>query len=209
VLYQDSLAEIIERSQRLLRPASTTAIIGHGDAHNGNIFVDNEFSELKMFDPAFAGKHDPLLDLTKPLFHNVFARWMYFPEQVAKEIELEFSIKGKEIEIIHNFMPSSLRLAHLNSRVQKVLHPTLDLLKQKASLREDWIAYLRSSLFCCPFLTVNLFAEYKPNGTLAERYPLSIKLLGLLIAISFGSLTYERENELSILIDSIFQSKPQ
>src|SRR5579885_2170520 len=78
--YDCSLNDVIEQARRRLKPESGISIIGHGDAHNGNIFVAGEpgAEELKllMFDPAFAGRHDPILDLTKPLFHNIFARWM-------------------------------------------------------------------------------------------------------------------------------------
>lgn len=204
VLYHDTIADIVERSRRLLKAIASPSIIGHGDAHNGNIFVDPDHSELKMFDPAFAGKHDPLLDIIKPLFHNIFARWMYFPEQVSREIHLEFQIHQSEIKVNHNFFPSSLRLQFLKSRLQNVLLPTLDLLKSKGCLHDEWTAYMRSALFCCPFLTVNLLAEYKQEGTLSERYPLLIKILGLALAVSFGSLSHESESELSRLIDGIF-----
>lgn len=247
VRYDDTLAQIVERSRTLLSSPPDLVVIGHGDAHNGNIFVDLEQGALQMFDPAFAGWHHPLLDLTKPLFHNIFARWMYFPEQVKNEFSLSCSIGKDEVVIEHDFFPSQLRLAHFEAKKEQLLVPTMRLLRESAPRgaspannaargtspannaagglssannaaggtapadsyqghgRGRWVEYLRSSLFCCPFLTVNLFAPQVPDGTLSERYSLPIKLLGLSMAVSFGSLTHSGEDRLSSMIDNIFE----
>ncbi|MCA9906172.1 MAG: hypothetical protein KC547_20095, partial [Anaerolineae bacterium] len=73
--YDLSLDDIIGRAAQLLSPAQPgPSVVGHGDAHNGNLFYHadgNGQAHLTYFDPAFAGRHHPLLDLTKPLFHNV------------------------------------------------------------------------------------------------------------------------------------------
>lgn len=206
VEYGDSLSTIIDRSRKILRPAGCDAAIGHGDAHNGNIFVDGENEQLLMFDPAFAGAHDPILDLTKPLFHNVFARWMYYPEQVANEITVETRISGSTIEVKHNFHPSDLRLQFLRSRKTNVLRPSVEMLTGSgAPVAHDWRSYLRSSLFCCPFLTINLLASPGAGGSLAERYPLSIKVLALSMAVELGSLSHTNANPFSDLIDDLLE----
>jgi hypothetical protein len=184
-----TLEELIDVSRDALRPTGGAAVIGHGDAHNGNVFVDNN-ERLLFFDPAFAGVHSPLLDMVKPMFHNVFARWMYYPEQVSGEFELSYKIEGDRMIVNHSYQPSALRLAFLASRQHNLLDPTVALLKEKELLLQNWEQVIRSALFCCPFLTVNLFAPYVANGTLAERYPLAVKLLGLAMAVWLGS---ERE----------------
>lgn len=201
VEYSQSLNDIIERSRTLLKPTKAPVVPGHGDAHNGNIFVDLEHGKFYMFDPAFAGKHHPLLDLTKPLFHNVFARWMYYPDQVLEEFNLEFKIHDNRINIEHDFRPSSLRLAHLKSRVENVLRPTVALLKENGSLDDSWRSFVRSALFCCPFLTVNLFSDYVANGTLAERYKPPVKLLGLAMALELGATEHKGASVLTDIID--------
>lgn len=193
VSYQTSLAEIIDKSRRILDPqlaAQTTTVTGHADAHNGNVFAELNIKtpRLWLFDPAFAGRHHPILDLVKPLFHNHFARWMYFPEELSSEIELEYKISSDCIEIEHSFQPSSLRLQMLELKVEHLLKPVFELLQEEAGLqREELLSMLRAALFCCPFLTVNLFAEKNPCGTLAERYDEKIKLLGLSQAVSLAS----------------------
>ncbi|MBX9691788.1 MAG: aminoglycoside phosphotransferase family protein [Cyanobacteria bacterium] len=207
VRHHQTLGEIIERSRELLAPQAGPSVVGHGDAHNGNVFVDwsRESNCFSFFDPAFAGRHDPLLDLVKPMFHNVFARWMYYPEEVNREFELKASIAEDEIRIEHNFLPSKIRLDFLESRRENVLEPLLDLLENRGQLRADWQDYLRSALFCCPFLTVNLFAPSIPNGTLSERYSPPIKLLGLATAVQFGSTSQPGTSVLGDAISSIFQ----
>lgn len=203
VQYSQTLNEIIERSKDSLRPRAGATVPGHGDAHNGNIFVDLEGPKFYMFDPAFAGKHHPILDLTKPLFHNVFARWMYYPDQVLNEFSIDYSLRENAIHIQHNYAPSKLRLAHLKSRVDNVLRPTIAMLKENGMLDNDWKEVLRAALFCCPFLTVNLLANYVPNGTLSERYKPAIKLLGLSMAMEFGATTRTGSNQLTEIIDEV------
>jgi hypothetical protein len=67
-------------------------------------------------------------------------------------------------------------------------------------LSDSWREYLRAALFCCPFLTVNLFAAPVSNGTLSERYPLKIKLLGLAMAVELGAAPDSGTNKLSATI---------
>ena len=201
--YSQTLNHLIERSRNLLEPRQALVIPGHGDAHNGNIFVDLDKPKFYMFDPAFAGKHHPLLDLTKPLFHNIFARWMYFPDQVVSEFTLDYSVRGSNIDIEHNFRPTALRLAHLKTRVENVLRPTVALLKKHDALDDSWRSFVRSALFCCPFLTVNLLSEYVANGTLSERYQAPIKLLGLSMAVELGATEHEGANSFTDIIDEV------
>lgn len=201
VEYSQSLNEIINRSRDMLKPGKAPVVPGHGDAHNGNIFVDLEQRKFYMFDPAFAGKHHPLLDLTKPLFHNIFARWMYYPDQVLQEFQLDFTIRDNRISIEHDFKPSALRLAHLKTRVENVLRPTVELLKNNGALDASWRSFVRSALFCCPFLTVNLFSDYVANGTLSERYKPPVKLLGLAMAIELGATEHKGSSILTDIID--------
>ncbi len=204
VEYVDTLGQIIEQSRAMLVPQAGPTAIGHGDAHNGNVFVDVENRKLLMFDPAFAGRHNPLLDITKPLFHNVFARWMYYPEQVLKEFELSYKVTDDQIIIEHSYNPSVLRLQFLQSRIDNVLLPTLHYLQERKLLDDHWRNYLAAALFCCPFLTVNLLAPYVANGSLAQRYEAPIKLLGLCMAVEFSAVARQGKSQLSQIINSIF-----
>ncbi|HET7640211.1 MAG TPA: hypothetical protein VFK47_15905, partial [Ktedonobacteraceae bacterium] len=118
VLQPRTLGELIERAKVVLNPArEALTIIGHGDAHFGNVFLENQIRFL-YFDPAFAGRHTPLLDVIKPLFHNVFATWMYFPHDIAQRLELTVSKQGMTISIEHNYTLPPVREAILQTKVE-------------------------------------------------------------------------------------------
>ncbi|MDZ4768005.1 MAG: hypothetical protein SGJ24_02665 [Chloroflexota bacterium] len=178
--YTDTLDDLIAKAIVLLDPVrSGAAVVGHGDAHNGNVFYCADHAELTYFDPAFAGTHDPLLDLTKPLFHNVFAMWMYHPRWFEERMSLTVSREGQLWRVDHDYVPHPIRTQFLQSKVARVLAPTLALLKMRGLLRPDWHATLKSALLCCPLLTMNL--------TDRARFPESIALLGLAYAVEMGS----------------------
>lgn len=182
--YTDTLTAIIERSIRLLHPSqSGPSVIGHGDAHNGNVFFSAR-RDLTYFDPAFAGRHHPLLDLTKPLFHNVFAMWMYFPQEEREALDIRLERNGNTWTVTHNYGLNPLRRMFLHSKVEHTLIPLVRLLRDQGHLRSDWRSYLKAALFCCPFLTLDL-----------KRFPPEISLLGLTMAVQMGA---ESVNDTSV-----------
>lgn len=174
--YSETLNDIIQRAIHLLNPAQESpSVIGHGDAHNGNVFFKDQ-RELLYFDPAFAGRHHPLLDLTKPLFHNVFAMWMYFPGTEGEKLKISQSSEENYWIVEHNYQVNPVRQMFLSSKVERVLKPILSHLKQQSLLRPDWREFLKAALFCCPFLTLDL-----------TRFPPEISLLGLSMSVQMGS----------------------
>lgn len=196
--YPDTLDDIISRSIQLLNPAQEgPSIIGHGDAHNGNVFLRGrgDRSSMLYFDPAFAGRHHPLLDLTKPLFHNVFAIWMYYPQEVARNLEITIKRSGLEWSIHHNFRIHPIRKMFLTSKVRRTVIPTLRDLKKRGWLREDWRAYLKAALFCCPFLTMNL--------TDRNKFPPVVAMLGLVMAVEMGSESAGVRSRIDNMLDEV------
>jgi hypothetical protein len=185
--YEETLDHLIYKAISVLNPSIQIGltIIGHGDAHNGNVFFNQEKQQLTYFDPAFAGRHSPLLDLTKPLFHNVFAMWMYFPEEEKQKLSIERTFDGNSCRVQHNYGLNTIRQMFLESKVERVLIPTLQLLRSLDSLPHNWRTYLKSALFCCPFLTLDL-----------KRFPPEISLLGLTMAVQMGG---ESQNSKSII----------
>lgn len=139
------LEQVIKCARAQLCPENQPqfTVIGHGDAHNGNLFFTDE--GLKLFDPAYAGRMDPFLDLAKPIFHNTFARWMYFPD------------RGTDLNDFERMF--------LDSKMQNVLRPLIAFLDERGVLPQDWEDRLRAALFCCCFLTVNLLdtSKYSPE----------------------------------------------
>ena len=174
-----TLGGLIEQGKVELHPAQETmTIIGHGDAHFGNVFLENRRDYL-YFDPAFAGRHAPLLDVIKPLNHNVYATWMYFPREVARDLHLEVQISGTIINIVHDYTLAPVRQAILATKLAYLLQPLLAELRKLHALPGNWQEMMQRALMCCPLLTINLL-----DGT---RYPPAITWLGLMHAVLMGN----------------------
>jgi hypothetical protein len=196
--YDESLNQIIDRAIRLLNPSQAdVSVIGHGDAHNGNVFFRKNENppSLLYFDPAFAGKHHPLLDLTKPLFHNVFAMWMYFPKEKKASTKISLSQKEGLWEVNYDYALPEVRMNFFRSKVERVLIPILRDLKAANQLRGNWREYLKAALFCCPFLTMNL--------TDSAKFSPEISLLGLAMAVEMGSESKGEQSLIDATLDEV------
>ncbi len=178
--YERTLGELVERAKEALHPArAATTVIGHGDAHFGNVFLEQGSQSYLYFDPAFAGRHTPLLDVIKPLFHNVFATWMYFPHEVARELHLSVTIRDATLIIEHDYTLTPVRQAILQTKIEHLLIPLVAELRSRDALPGDWLETTRLALMCCPLLTINLLDE--------ERIPASTAWLGLSQAVQMGN----------------------
>ncbi len=202
--FERTLGELVERAKEALHPArAATTVIGHGDAHFGNVFLQQApQGERKgrpyishpghpgapptdtglrylYFDPAFAGRHTPLLDVIKPLFHNVFATWMYFSHDVARELHLSVTIRDATLIIEHDYTLTPVRQAIMQTKIENLLIPLVAELRSNDALPGDWFEMTRLALMCCPLLTINLLDE--------ERLPPSIGWLGLAQAVLVGN----------------------
>ncbi|MEO1164872.1 MAG: hypothetical protein AAFV98_13865, partial [Chloroflexota bacterium] len=200
-VYNETLNDMIQRAIRLLQPAQPdVAIVGHGDAHNGNVFFrkDDTPPSMLYFDPAFAGKHHPLLDLTKPLFHNVFAMWMYFPQDKKASTQISMQQSDTTIKVAYEYALPAVRHMFLDSKIERTLIPILRQLKAKNQLRDDWRAYLKASLFCCPLLTMNLADN--------EKFPPEISLLGLAMSVEMGSESERVRSLIDQKLDEVEQT---
>jgi len=197
-VYSDSLVDILVRASRLLAPYQYhPTVIGHGDAHNGNVFFRSSASQPKLvyFDPAFAGRHHPLLDITKPLFHNVFAMWMYFPEHKNNSSSISLNIQHDHWIVDYSYDIPSIREMFLESKLERVLVPTLIKLKQANMLQPDWKIFLKSALFCCPMLTMNLADN--------SRFQPEISLLGFAMAMEMGAPSTEKRSLIDEKLDYV------
>lgn len=198
--YNTTLKEIIRTATQILDPQSMTySIVGHGDAHNGNVFLrhQHEQHDLLYFDPAFAGRHDPLLDLAKPLFHNVFAMWMYYPQEKAAQTAITWRLENGVAQATYDYLLADVRRLFLDSKVTYTLIPILRLLKQQGHLRTDWKLFLKAALFCCPFLTMNLSDS--------TRFTPSIALLGLCMSVEMGADSLEIRSLLDTVLNTVEQ----
>jgi hypothetical protein len=192
--YDVSLDELVAQATVLLKPGQAgPAIVGHGDAHNGNVFFDAAARLLTYFDPAFAGRHHPLLDLTKPLYHNVLAMWMYFPREKDAITQVNARRNGDTLTVTHNYQIAPIRHMFLASKVSRVLVPTLRLLQARGELHENWRGMLKTALMCCPLLTMNLADE--------TRFPPAISLLGFCHAVEMGAESVGERSLIDTVLD--------
>lgn len=172
VRFEGTLAAAIgEARSRLCPTREGWSVVGHGDAHNGNVFFTP--GGLMYFDPAFGGRHHPLLDLTKPLFHNSLATWMYHPAEVAASLDIRLADDGHTLHVTHSYRPSPVRQMFFASKIERVLRPLLPHLEMA-----DWRGFLKAALMCCPLLTLNLRDR--------TRFPAEIGLLGLCLVAEMG-----------------------
>ena len=174
-----TLGELIERAMTMLNPARALfSVVGHGDAHFGNVFLENGTDYL-YFDPAFAGRHSPLLDVIKPLFHNIFATWMYFPQEIARQYTIAIKVDDTTIVVNHNYVLTPVREAILQTKEEYLLQPLLATLREHNALPDNWLEIMQSALLCCPLLTMNLID--------AERMPSNVGWLGFALAVFMGN----------------------
>lgn len=182
--YAPSLADLIAEAIERLHPSQDApSVIGHGDAHNGNVFYEGE--SLRYFDPAFAGRHHPLLDIVKPIFHNVFAMWMYFREEERARLSITCEVRGATWYVTHDYAINPVRRMFLDSKIHLTLVPLLQTLAERGWLEKDWRRTLKLALMCCPLLTMDL-----------TQFPPKIALLGLAFAIEMGA---ESDNVRSVI----------
>ena len=197
-VYEESIEEIIQRAIRLLDPSvAGISVVGHGDAHNGNVFFqqDTKPPSLLYFDPAFAGQHSPLLDIVKPLFHNVFAMWMYFPQIKRDALQIQKEKRGDTFFIQHDYTLHPVREMFLESKLNHVVIPLFAKLSAVQMLPDNWREYLKAALFCCPFLTMNL--------TDSQKFPPEISLLGLAMSVEMGSESKNKRSKIDQILDHI------
>ena len=178
---QPTLGMLIERGKRVLNPERDFwTVVGHGDAHFGNVFLE-EGKRYLYFDPAFAGRHSPLLDIVKPFFHNVFAMWMYFGLDVARELQISVDLRDGVVYVEHNYDLSPIRQAILETKQKLLLKPLIELMRKCGALPEDWREIVRSALLCCPLLTIDLL----------RRLPVSVCWLGLSQVMQMGTFEFD------------------
>ena len=176
-----TLGDLIERAKVVLNPArAAMTVIGHGDAHFGNVFLEEQTKYL-YFDPAFAGRHSPILDIVKPFFHNVFATWMYFPQEIGRDLQITVALRDESIFVEHNYELTPVRQAILDTKLEYLLKPLIALLRERDALPADWEEIFRLALVCCPLLTVNLLDR--------EKRPAEICWLGLSQVVQMGNFS--------------------
>ena len=173
-----TLNELILEATKVLDPNQESyGAIGHGDAHFGNVFLEDD--AFLYFDPAFAGTHSPLLDIVKPIFHNVFAQWMYFPKDIANNLDFDIAIDDGKIVVDYSNVFPSVRKELYDVKKATLLNSLLSLLLEKGESIVEMKQKIDLALMCCPLLTLNLMDT--------KRFPTEISWLGFALCLQMGN----------------------
>jgi hypothetical protein len=105
--------------------------------------------------------------------------WMYFPQVKRAATQISLRRDGDSWHVQHDYALHPVREMFLRSKVERVLIPMLQTLRQRGWLHEDWRSLLKAALFCCPFLTMSL--------TDGNKFPPEISLLGLAMSVEMGA----------------------
>ncbi|HVO02512.1 MAG TPA: hypothetical protein VMT54_09935 [Candidatus Cybelea sp.] len=191
VTYRESLGALFDASFAELDPRhfGGLGVVGHGDAHNANVWYEESGSvpRLTLFDPAFAGEHVPaLLAEVKPTFHNIFAHpfWLYEPQVAAERFMARVERRADVLAIETDWTLSPLRRAFLDIKAELLWRPLLRAVWVRDGLQEDWRRLLKLALFCCPTLVMNLRAHGTTGA--GSHNPVS-SAIGLAVAVMMGS----------------------
>lgn len=175
-----TFGELLEESRTVLDPANLArhgVVTAHGDDHNANVWLTPE--GLRLFDPAFAGTAIPaLLAQIKATFHNIWAHplWLYDPERAESAWSVAARVDGGELAIDTDWAPGPLREGFLATKTARVWRPLLAELHAREWLPPDWARIVRTALFCCPALVLDLRSRGPKTNT-----------LGLAVAMLMGS----------------------
>jgi hypothetical protein len=139
-----------------------TTYLGHNDAHQGNILIEDKSQEFVLIDCEYADYATAYQDLAKPYYIDYLGTYFfYFPKFMRRHIkELSFKLKGDKIaidfKIEENFIKARAELVKIKLNARKNYLNGNDFLT------------LNEYLLICHLLTKN------PNN-----YPLDLQILFL------------------------------
>lgn len=201
-----SLGELFARAHHRLDPrnlADAGGIVAHGDAHNANVWVERgaDGDRLTLFDPAFAGASVPsLMAEVKSTFHNTMAHpfWLYDSPEATRRFDAEARLSGSDLHIDTDWQMSPLRRDLLGVKAARFWRPWLATLRDRGLLPADWELVLRSALFLCPTLVMNLRA----GGDGGPHSP-TTSAIGLFVALIAGAAPETGHDAVSDFITAI------
>jgi len=204
IRYRHTIAELFDRAVRLLQPErlfDAGGVVAHGDAHNANVWysAEGDHKALCYFDPAFAGEHVPsLLAEVKTTFHNIFAHpfWLYDPAVAAVRFDGQARYEGGVLHLDTDWALSPVRRALLDAKADDLWRPMLAELKARDMLPADWRDVVRSALFLCPTLVMNLRADVVTHNPVSS-------LIAFSVAVMVGSEPEDGRDVVSDFLDSI------
>ncbi|WP_309085681.1 hypothetical protein [Chelativorans sp.] len=207
--YGSTVGELFAAAGERLRPerlADAGGVTAHGDAHNANVWYEQNGGSprLVLFDPAFAGRNVPtLLAEVKTTFHNIFAHplWLYDPAEATQRYFARATYSSGTLAVETDWELSRIRRGLLEVKALQLWRPLLRELKHRAMLPEDWRRVVRLALFLCPALVMNLRAG-------ASSHTPASSLIAFSVAVMAGSEPLDGTDMISRFLDAIDPDQP-
>ncbi|MDF2998752.1 MAG: hypothetical protein K0R27_4389 [Xanthobacteraceae bacterium] len=207
--YSRSIGELFALAHARLTPsrlANSGGVVAHGDAHNANVWYDEDAggAALSLFDPAFAGASVPaLLAEVKATFHNIFAHpfWLYDPTLATERFSASACRDGERLIVETDWALSPVRQDLLKAKAETVWRPLLAELRRRGLLAGDWREVLRLALFLCPTLVMNLRAGATTHTPVSS-------LIGFSVAMMVGASPVEGSDIVTNFLDAIDPAMP-
>ncbi|KAI0427083.1 hypothetical protein F5Y09DRAFT_350652 [Xylaria sp. FL1042] len=166
--FYPSLREAFDNARDIISPdsaqmSSCPLVFGLGDANGGNVMVNQSnakggTSDVLFIDYEVAGFHPIMLDLSKPLYNDIFFETLYqelFPGKV--NIDLKYCVSVDMNMITIDFKPQidSLTQAILDVKLRYLIRPVSDELRSLGVNLEDYLPLLSTGLFISTTLSRN------------------------------------------------------
>ena len=154
-----TLTEILDMASRYMSPdRDVVGVVGHGDGHGGNIFINSDFT-WEYYDFANSGLHSWVADIAKPILYTYLCPSVEY-EAIFRSIEnITVSVKKERgtLYITHDYKLHDAYKKLLEIRATNLIKPFLDDLRTKGLYSPDWKQELRAFLCVCLLLARNIF----------------------------------------------------
>ncbi|KAI1365845.1 hypothetical protein F5Y08DRAFT_338248 [Xylaria arbuscula] len=165
-----SLRHAYGESQDILNPRSAYMLsspiaFGMGDAHNGNVMINESKTERGAADILFidyevAGLHPVMMDLAKPLYNDLAYEILYrklIPNANGIDLRLKYDVNLEENTIEISFKPQvdALTQALFDIKFRYLLEPLCDHLQYIGVIPDNHVPVLSTALFLCATLGIS------------------------------------------------------
>ena len=150
--YKESCDIICPTSKQILFCPSA---FGLGDAHGGNVMIDESTNDILFIDYEVAGLHPIMLDLAKPLYNDLAYEILYrrlISDGINLGLKYNIDLENNTIELTFKPQIDPLTQALFDIKVRYLLEPLCDGVR----LLQDYVPLLSTSLFLCATLGISL-----------------------------------------------------
>ncbi|KAI1811217.1 hypothetical protein GGS20DRAFT_563964, partial [Poronia punctata] len=161
--YYPPLREALDKATAILSPTSPSmtacpTIFGLGSAH-GNKIMATPPNDLTYLSYEVAGFHPVMLDMAKPMYHDVFFHTQFRGSLVRAEPDLVYKYNEKKHKITVTYKPCPDKLSRVIMAIKQkyLLQPlSRELQATKGVDLRDHVQLLTAALFACAIVSEDL-----------------------------------------------------